>query len=147
MFNNKIYKSFKNERDMINEWNFIKKCDEIYSTRYTNEAELLFEFKCIVFPLLSTVTIITNKLISDVKKQIIILNNNGIIHLDVSKDNIVYDSYRDLYHLIDYGNAMMLENVDNLKISPYKKIYRNPKGFDKNSDLYALSVLEKMMVR
>lgn len=145
LYDGKIYKSFKDREEMLREWNFINVCHSIYQTRYTREAQMMHEPPCIVFPLLKPVKEVDRKLISDVGKQLVALNKNGVMHLDVSKDNIVYDQIDDKYYLIDYGNSIFTKDIGKVSNVQYKPKYRNPEGLTVDSDIVALSIIESEM--
>lgn len=141
LYDGKIYKSFKSREEMLREWNFIRICHGIYQTRYTKEAQMIHDPPCIIFPLLKPVKEVNRKLVSDVGKQIVALNNGGVMHLDVSKDNIVYDQVDEKYYLIDYGNSIFTKDLNKISNVQYKPKYRNPEGLTVDSDIVALSVI------
>lgn len=147
---NRIYKVFESDIDLNNEWKAVKHCNNIYPTRYGTEVKINRDNKYLSFPKFLSIKRVTKQVIADVKLQLEALNAKGWMHLDVSFDNIIYDPTSKQHYLIDYGLATTYEHIIELmrrnpEWKPYKDIYRDPKGFNKNSDMYALSILEKMI--
>ena len=146
IINGTVYKVFDDVNDMKHEWSMIQICQDIYPTRYTSMAKKDISMRVIIFPELQPIQTITQSVIYDIERQIRCLNDNGVMHLDICKDNIMYDMIDDRYCLIDYGLSMyttqilhIMTNYKNWK--PYRREFREPQGFTTHGDIHALNLL------
>ena len=146
----RIYKVFENIAELEWEWKQLQIYGQVYPTRYTEQAKIDWDMSYISFPSLRKVYRVNDKLIHDIQEQLDKLNQEDLMHLDVSLDNVLFDPLQKKYYLIDYGLASSYQTmVENMAKYPgfqaYKPQYRDPRGFSRHSDRYALSVLAGLM--
>lgn len=147
LLEDKICKVFNIPKLMELEYDAIKYIYRFNKNTYLGEASINETYGMIIFPLLTQITEITDKLIDDIRSEVTLLNDNGVMHLDVSPDNVVYDRRMNKYILIDYGLSASKEQAlsdvkEHGNDAFYKQYYRNPKGFGLDSDMYALSLFK-----
>ena len=141
---NKVFNADRDYREELRMINIMSKIiPNTWNTKYiTDDINLV-----ISLPKLENIYEINDKLVDDITKEVNIINDRGYMHLDISSDNILYDQYNKRYVLIDYGFVMKTEDaIDYVTLhgpeSIYKKLYRDPCGFTRNSDIYAVSLLK-----
>jgi serine/threonine-protein kinase len=90
-------------------------------------------------------------IISDILKALSFAHKNGIVHSDISPDNVLYDKTNNVFKVSDFGllkimNSYCIKNSKTLLVGGKidylapEDLY-NPEGIDEKSDLYALGIL------
>jgi serine/threonine protein kinase len=152
---NNICKVYEYTSDLQLEWEALTKLKNMkYVNRYVECAELNEAYTMITFPSFDMITkaLFDEKRIrTDISNEINTLRYAQLLHVDVSSDNIMYDSIRDKYILIDFA---LLDTLADLEIMAkeygvdqiaYKPGHLDPKGLTLDSDFYALEVAMSIM--